>query len=160
MKSHAQVVVIGGGVTGCSVLYHLAKMGWTDVVLIERKELTSGSSWHAAGGLFALTSPSNVAALQKYTIELYPEIEKESGQPVGFHLTGGFHLARTQEQVTALKGQIPLGTLGMPADIAGAALFLVGPDARYITGQVLSVDGGMAQYGWVWPNGKPDYFKE
>ena len=103
MKSHAQVVVIGGGVTGCSVLYHLAKMGWTDVVLIERKELTSGSSWHAAGGLFALTSPSNVAALQKYTIELYPEIERESEQPVGFHLTGGFHLARTNEQVTALK---------------------------------------------------------
>ncbi len=103
MKSHAQVVVIGGGVTGCSVLYHLAKMGWTDIVLIERKELTSGSSWHAAGGLFALTSPSNVAALQKYTIELYPEIEKESGQSVGFHLTGGFHLARTPEQVTALK---------------------------------------------------------
>ena len=103
MKSHAQVVVIGGGVTGCSVLYHLAKMGWTDSVLIERKELTSGSSWHAAGGLFALTSPSNVAALQKYTIELYPEIEKESEQPVGFHLTGGFHLARSKEQVTALK---------------------------------------------------------
>lgn len=103
MKSHAQAVVIGGGVTGCAVLYHLAKMGWTDVVLIERKELTSGSSWHAAGGLFALTSPSNVAALQKYTIELYPELEKESEQPVGFHLTGGFHLARTHEQVTALK---------------------------------------------------------
>jgi len=103
MKSHAQVVVIGGGVTGCSVLYHLAKMGWTDVVLIERKELTSGSSWHAAGGLFALTSPSNVAALQKYTIELYPQIEQESEQDVGFHLTGGFHLARSAEQVTALK---------------------------------------------------------
>ena len=103
MQSHAQAVVIGGGVTGCAVLYHLAKMGWTDVVLVERKELTSGSSWHAAGGLFALTSPSNVAALQKYTIELYPELEKESEQPVGFHLTGGLHLARTSEQVTALK---------------------------------------------------------
>ena len=103
MKSHAQVVVIGGGVTGCSVLYHLAKMGWTDVVLIERKELTSGSSWHAAGGLFALTSPSNVAALQKYTIELYPKIQAESEQDVGFELTGGFHLARSSEQVTALK---------------------------------------------------------
>lgn len=103
MKSHAQVVVIGGGVTGCSVLYHLAKMGWTDVVLIERKELTSGSSWHAAGGLFALTSPSNVAALQKYTIELYPQIEQESGQSVGFHQTGGYFLARSEEQLTALK---------------------------------------------------------
>lgn len=103
MKSHTQVVVIGGGVTGCSVLYHLALMGWTDVVLIERKELTSGSSWHAAGGLFALTSPSNVAELQKYTIELYPRIEEESGQSVGFHKTGGFFLSRSREQTTALK---------------------------------------------------------
>ncbi|MBT4888960.1 MAG: FAD-dependent oxidoreductase, partial [Rhodospirillales bacterium] len=58
MKTHAQVVVIGGGVVGCSILYHLAKMGWTDCVLLERKELTSGSSWHAAGNLFTMTSPN------------------------------------------------------------------------------------------------------
>ena len=74
MKSHAQVVVIGGGVTGCAILYHLAKMGWRDVVLVERKELTSGSSWHAAGNLFALTSPSNASVLQKYTLDLYPKL--------------------------------------------------------------------------------------
>ncbi len=71
----ARVVVIGGGVTGCAILYHLAKMGWTDCVLLERRELTSGSSWHAAGNLFALTTPSNAALLQKYTIELYPRLE-------------------------------------------------------------------------------------
>lgn len=103
MKSHAQVVVVGGGVTGCSILYHLAKMGWTDVVLVERKELTSGSSWHAAGNLFALTSPSNVAALQKYTIDLYPELEAESGQSCGHHPVGGLHLARAKDEVEALK---------------------------------------------------------
>ena len=72
MKSHAQVVVIGGGVTGCAILYHLAMMGWRDVVLLERKELTSGSSWHAAGNLFALTSPSIVSVLQKYTSSSIP----------------------------------------------------------------------------------------
>jgi dimethylglycine dehydrogenase len=103
MESHARVVVIGGGVTGCAILYHLAKMGWTDVVLLERKELTSGSSWHAAGSLFALTSPSNAAILQKYTIELYPKLEAESGQSCGYHPTGGVHLARTDDQVMALR---------------------------------------------------------
>ena len=61
MESHARVVVIGGGVTGCAILYHLAKLGWRDVVLLERKELTSGSTWHAAGSLFALTSPAGAA---------------------------------------------------------------------------------------------------
>ena len=80
MKSHARVVVIGGGVVGCSILYHLAKMGWTDVVLLERRELTSGSSWHAAGNLFTMTSPNNVSALQKYSFELWPTLEEESGQ--------------------------------------------------------------------------------
>jgi dimethylglycine dehydrogenase len=103
MERHARVVVIGGGVTGCAILYHLAKMGWTDVVLLERKELTSGSSWHAAGSLFGLTSPSNAAVLQKYTIELYPLLEQESGQSCGYHPTGGMHLARTDDQVTALR---------------------------------------------------------
>ena len=103
MESHARVVVIGGGVTGCAILYHLAKMGWRDVVLLERQELTSGSSWHAAGSLFALTSPSNAAILQKYTIGLYPQLEAESGQSCGYHPVGGMHLARTQDQFMALK---------------------------------------------------------
>jgi len=79
MKSHAQVAVIGGGVVGCSVLYHLTKLGWRDVVLIERSELTSGSTWHAAGGMHTLNSDPNVAKLQDYTIKLYKELEEVSG---------------------------------------------------------------------------------
>ncbi|MEP7084359.1 MAG: FAD-dependent oxidoreductase, partial [Betaproteobacteria bacterium] len=71
MKTHVRVAVIGGGVVGASVLYHLAKAGWTDVVLIERDELTSGSTWHAAGGMHTFNGDPNVAKLQKYTIELY-----------------------------------------------------------------------------------------
>ena len=74
MKSHTQVVVIGGGVVGCSVLYHLTKLGWKDVVLLERSELTSGSTWHAAGGMHTINGDPNVAKLQKYTIDLYPDI--------------------------------------------------------------------------------------
>jgi dimethylglycine dehydrogenase len=100
---NARVAVVGGGVVGCSVLYHLAKLGVKDAVLLERQELTSGSSWHAAGNLFSLTSPSNVQRLQKYTIELYSKLEAESGQPVGYHSTGGLVLASTPEEVETLK---------------------------------------------------------
>ena len=103
MKTHARAVVIGGGVTGCSVAYHLAKMGWSDVVLLERKELASGSSWHAAGNLFALTAPNSVCVLQKYTIDLYPELERESDQSCGYHPAGGLHMARTEAQMEAFK---------------------------------------------------------
>jgi glycine/D-amino acid oxidase-like deaminating enzyme len=103
MQETARVVVIGGGVTGCAILYHLAKAGWTDVVLLERSELTAGSSWHAAGSLFGMTTPSNASVLQKYTQDLYPELEKESGQSCGFHRTGGLLLVRTPDQLTALQ---------------------------------------------------------
>jgi dimethylglycine dehydrogenase len=103
MKAHAQVVVIGGGVVGCSVLYHLTKLGCTDVVLCERKELTAGSSWHAAGGFHAFNSDPAVARLQAYTISLYKEIQELSGQDVGVHLTGGLLLAETRERWDFLR---------------------------------------------------------
>ena len=98
MKSQYRVVVIGGGVVGSSVLYHLAKMGWSDVVMLERRRLASGSSWHAAGGVHTLNADPNMAALQAYTIDLLPKIEKESGQNIGFHMTGGLTLAGTPER--------------------------------------------------------------
>ncbi|MBT8460085.1 MAG: FAD-dependent oxidoreductase [Boseongicola sp.] len=98
MKSHYRVVVIGGGVVGSSVLYHLAKFGWTDVVMLERRRLASGSSWHAAGGVHALNADPNMASLQAYTIDLLTEIEKESGQNIGLHMTGGLTLAGTPER--------------------------------------------------------------
>ena len=98
MKSQYRVVVIGGGVVGSSVLYHLAKFGWTDVVMLERRRLASGSSWHAAGGIHALNADPNMAALQAYTIDLLSEIEKESGQNINLHMTGGLTLAGTPER--------------------------------------------------------------
>ena len=103
MKTHARGAVIGGGVVGASVLYHLARSGWTDVVLIERDELTSGSTWHAAGGMHTLNGDPNVAKLQKYTIELYREIEAASGQSCSIHITGGVDLAGTPERMDFLK---------------------------------------------------------
>ena len=103
MKSHVKAVVIGGGVVGCSVLFHLAKAGWKDVMLIERSELTSGSSWHAAGGFHTLNGDPNVAKLQAYTVQLYREIEELSGQQIGLHLTGGVMLADTKERMDFLR---------------------------------------------------------
>lgn len=109
MKSHAKVVIIGGGVVGCSVLFHLARGGWTDIVLLERDELTSGSTWHAAGGMHTINGDPNVAKLQKYTIELYKEIEELSGQATGVHVTGGVLLAATQARMDWLRGVVAKG---------------------------------------------------
>jgi dimethylglycine dehydrogenase len=103
MKSHVQALVIGGGVVGCSVLFHLTKLGWTDVVLCEREELTAGSSWHAAGGFHTLNSDSNVAKLQAYTVRLYRELESLSGQDIGLHFTGGLNVAATKERWELLR---------------------------------------------------------
>jgi dimethylglycine dehydrogenase len=103
MKTQARVVVIGGGVVGCSVLYHLTKAGWKDVVLVERDILTSGSTWHAAGGFHTLNGDPNVAKLQGYTIALYNELEKISGQACGLHRSGGLILADTPARMEWLK---------------------------------------------------------
>jgi dimethylglycine dehydrogenase len=103
LPSHAKVVVIGGGVVGCSILFHLAKFGWKDVVLLERDELTSGSSWHAAGQIHTISSDPNISRLQSYTIDLYKEIEETSGQSVGLHITGGFYLASNKTWYDYLK---------------------------------------------------------
>jgi dimethylglycine dehydrogenase len=118
MKSSAQVVVIGGGVVGASVLYHLTKAGWTDVVLVEKATYTSGSTWHAAGGMHTLNGDPNVARLQQYTVNLYKEIEAESGQNCGIHLPGGIQLADTPERLDWLRMAQARGRyLGMHMEI-------------------------------------------
>jgi dimethylglycine dehydrogenase len=103
LETHAKVVIIGGGVVGCSILFHLAKFGWKDSVLLERNELTSGSSWHAAGQIHTISSDPNISRLQGYTINLYKEIEEVSGHSVGMHSTGGFYLASNKDWYDYLK---------------------------------------------------------
>ena len=103
MKNQSRVVVIGGGIVGAAVLYHLTKLGWPDVVLVERKQLTAGSTWHAAGGFHAMNSDPNVARLQAYGISVYREVEEISGQDVGMHLTGGIQVAATAERWENIK---------------------------------------------------------
>jgi dimethylglycine dehydrogenase len=98
MKTSARVVVIGGGVVGVSTLYHLAKKGWSDVVLVERKELTSGSTWHAAGLLPLFNLSYSVGQIHKYSVKLYGELEAETGQNVGFSKVSNIRLARTADR--------------------------------------------------------------
>ena len=105
MKSNVQVCVIGGGVVGCSVLYHLTKYGWTDILLVERSELTSGSTWHAAGGFHTLNGDTNMAALQGYTIGLYRELEELTGQSCGLHHVGGITLADSEQRMDMFKAE-------------------------------------------------------
>ncbi|MEM9811455.1 MAG: FAD-dependent oxidoreductase [Pseudomonadota bacterium] len=137
MKTNARVVVIGGGVVGCSVLYHLARAGWTDALLIERSELTSGSSWHAAGGFHTLNGDPNVAKLQAYTVGLYKELEEISGQSCGLHLTGGFMVADTHERMDFLRTAHAKGRyLGMDTEIVTAAeakaMFPILDDSHFV----------------------------
>nr|MBT6353779.1 GcvT family protein [Pelagibacteraceae bacterium] len=99
MKAKAKVVVVGGGVVGVSALYHLAKKGWSDAVLIERKELTSGSTWHAAGLLPLFNMSYSVGQLHKYAVNFYKTLEEETGQNVGFSVVSNIRLATTQDRM-------------------------------------------------------------
>jgi dimethylglycine dehydrogenase len=122
MKSHVRVLVIGGGVVGCSVLYHLSKLGWKDVALVERKELTAGSSWHAAGLFHALNSDMAMSRLQAYTVSLYAELERVSGQPIGVHYTGGLNVAATRERWDLLRSDhARRRVLGLESDLISPA---------------------------------------
>ena len=122
MKSHVRVAVIGGGVVGCSVLYHLTRLGWSDVMLIERAELTHGSTWHAAGGFHTLNADTNMAALQGYTIRLYRELEELTGQSCGLHHVGGLILASDPDRLDFLKAERAKHRyMGLETEIVGPA---------------------------------------
>ena len=115
MKTQARVVVIGGGAVGVSTLYHLAKKGWKDVVLIERAELTAGSTWHAAGLLPLFNMSYTVGQLHKYSVDLYKRLPAETGQDVSFHVTGNLRLATSKQRMDEyLKYCSTANTIGVP----------------------------------------------
>jgi 4-methylaminobutanoate oxidase (formaldehyde-forming) len=134
LPSHAQVVIIGGGIHGCSVAYHLAKQGWTDVVLLERRQLTCGTTWHAAGLVGQLQGSHATTAFAKYGVELLQEIERETGQDPGYRRSGSISIALNPERLAELKRK---------ADFA--AIF--GVDARYLA---------TAEIAERWPLMNPD----
>jgi dimethylglycine dehydrogenase len=146
LKTTARVVVIGGGVVGCSVLYHLTKKGWRDVLLLEREQLTAGSTWHAAGGFHTLNGDPNVAMLQSYTVGLYKELEEISGQTCGLHLSAGLMMADTAERMEFLKGTVAKGRyLGMQCEMISlreALDYFPFIDERHFVGAMLDPNEG------------------
>ena len=146
MKTTARVVIIGGGVVGCSVLYHLTKKGWSDVMLLERDQLTSGSTWHAAGGFHTLNGDPNVAMLQSYTVSLYEELERISGQSCGLHKSPGIMLADTPERMEFLKMTVARGRyLGMETEIISikeALNYFPFIEEKYFLGALLDPNEG------------------
>jgi len=118
MRSSARVVIIGGGVHGASTLYHLVKEGWTDVMLIEKAELTSGSTWHAAGQITRSVADYTTAAFHHYAIELYEGLEAETGQGISLHQPGGLRLAFNDLELDQLKTHLGVGrVLGYPIEL-------------------------------------------
>jgi sarcosine dehydrogenase len=101
----AKIIIIGGGIVGCSVAYHLGKMGITDVLLIEKDQLTAGSTWHAAGLVGQLRSSANITQLLGYSVKLYDKLEVETGQATGWKRNGGLRLACNEERWTEVKRQ-------------------------------------------------------
>ncbi len=120
MKTHARVVVIGGGVVGVSTLYHLALKGWTDAVLLERAELTAGSTWHAAGLLPLFNMSYTVGQLHKYSVDLYKRLPAETGQDVSFHVTGNLRLATCRDRMDEYQKYCgTANTIGVPFQVIG-----------------------------------------
>ena len=122
MKTHVRVLVIGGGVVGVSTLYHLTKKGWADVALIERTELTAGSTWHAAGLLPLFNMSYTVGQLHKYSVDLYKRLPAETGQDVSFHVTGNLRLATCRERMDEYQKYCgTANTIGVPFEVIGPA---------------------------------------
>ncbi|MFP6639174.1 MAG: FAD-dependent oxidoreductase, partial [Myxococcota bacterium] len=152
MRSESKVVVIGGGVAGCSLLYHLARRGWSDVTLLEADELTSGSTWHAAGLCTQLNPSYNITKLLKYSLDLYQELPGETGQEVDFHPCGSVRLAFSPDQVDDFQHRLSVaGLLGVPGE-------MIGPERAQELFPLAQMDGVLAAAhtpsdGYVDPTG-------
>ena len=122
MKNQARVVIIGGGVVGVSSLYHLARKGWTDVVLVERHELTSGSTWHAAGLLPLFNMSYSVGQVHKYSVQFYQDLQKETGMDIGLRQVGNIRLAMTQDRMDEYRQYAAVAaTIGVKSEFFNAA---------------------------------------
>jgi len=182
VPTKARAVIIGGGVIGCSLAYHLAKLGWSDVVLLERKQLTSGTTWHAAGLIAQLRATANMTKLAKYSQELYGNLEAETGVATGFKRCGSITVALTEERREEIYRQAAMArAFGVdveeitPAEVkakyehlnidgvtGGVWLPLDGQgdpvsDGR-VRGEALAVDGvGLKRQPQIWLTQETDY---
>jgi len=135
MKKSARVVIVGGGIAGCSTLYHLVQEGWTDAILLERDELTSGSTWHAAAQVTQFGVNQTMVALKRHSIDLYRKLSVDQEHPINYHLTGGMRLAHTQNQVDCYRHFI-----GMAAGV-GVEMEFISPSEVGNRHPLVSVDG-------------------
>jgi len=134
-QTQAQVVIIGGGVGGCSIAYHLKKMGWKDVVLLERHELTAGSTWHSAGLVGQLRSDANLTRMMYYSTDLYRRLKEETGVDTGWREVGGIRLASSPERMQDIKRMVGMArSFGMPME-------LITPQEAYDLFPIMSLDG-------------------
>ena len=122
LPRNARVVVIGGGVIGCSIAYHLTKIGWSDVVLVERQQLTSGTTWHAAGLIGQLRASMNMTKLARYTKDLYSRLESETGQATGYRQSGSYSIATQAGRLEEMKRNASMAKVfGLQVDIVTTA---------------------------------------
>ena len=122
MRTHARVVIVGGGMMGCGLLYHLAEEGWSDSVLIEKGELTSGSTWHAAGQCPSFVGSYNLAKIHHYGNTLYPRLEEKTGTYVSWHGSGGIRLAFTETEVDWFRRVVGIAAnIGFHMEVIGPA---------------------------------------
>ncbi len=149
LPTQARVVIIGGGVVGCSVAYHLTKLGWQDVVLLERKQLTSGTTWHAAGLIGQLRASANMTRLARYSAELYTGLEAETGVATGFRQVGSVSVALTGERLEELKRNAAMArAFGVPVEEMSPAEIKL----RYPHLSLEGVTGGV----WLPTDGQAD----
>ena len=135
MRDSAQIVIIGGGIVGCSTAYHLTKMGLKDVVVLDKGELTSGSTWHAAGLVGQLRSERNITRMLQYSVSLYENLEKETGLTTGWKKSGCLHLASTPERMFELKkGATTARSFGLEMN-------MITPKEAYDLCPIIDLDG-------------------
>lgn len=146
MKDQARVVIIGGGITGCSIAYHLTKMGWSDVVVIDKGELTSGATFHAAGLVGQLRASVNITKMLKYSVELYSRLEEETGQHTAWSPVGGLRIASSKDRMEELRRSAAMAkTFGLPMELIGPKeahdLFPVMTKKGIVGAAILPTDG-------------------
>jgi dimethylglycine dehydrogenase len=149
MQERARVVIVGGGIAGCSLAYHLVKAGWTDVVVIEKGELTSGSTWHAAGLCTQFNASLNLSKLLMYSVGLYQRLEAETGQAVGFREVGSIRLASTPDRMDEYR------RARSKARVLGLPLELIGPDEIAERCPIVNLDGVLGG-AWIPTDGYVD----
>src|ERR1044071_5178086 len=147
LPSETKVVIVGGGVIGTSVAYHLTKLGWKDVVLLEQNQLAAGTSWHAAGLVGRLRTSNSMTRINKYTVELYSQLEKETGHSVGWKQVGSLIVAKSADRMIQLRR-----TMAM-AERLDVEAHLISPEAAFEKWPLLRIDDLLAA-AWLPHDGK------